>query len=288
MGHADARRKKVEMGLARDLPEFNTRKVQALQWMVRFGFSTSKILNQLFLSKDDLAAMDKLGLVHTFQIGFQKTNDSRPRPTTIWYPSRRGRVLGKVNKEYLGKEHPSIHLASHDLICQAFCCHELQGKYGGFARCPDFGVRPARMLQKLGLPGLDLKGHLPDAIFGVRGKLGVVEVERNPVLKKRGEGRLLDQFKLLEKMNHLVFELGLELTMLYMTQKQADDNWELCGSAAAYGYPSFVKGENGHYWPDKTWVNGVWQQDKKPLLFPVDDVRFLSLDSIDLSRWLPC
>lgn len=287
MGHIEARKKKVELGLARDLADFNTRKVQALQWMVRFGFSTSKILNQLFLSKDDLAAMDKLGLVHTFQIGFQKTNDSRPRPTTIWYPTRRGRIVGKVNKEYVGKEYPSIALASHDLICQSFCCYQLENEYGGFARCPQFGVRPARMLQKMGMPGLNLEGHLPDAIFGVHGRLGVVEVERNPVLKKRGEGRLLDQFKLLEKMNHLVFELGLELTMLYMTQRQADDNWELCGSAAAYGYPSFVKGQNGQYWPDRTWVGDAWQHDKKPLLFPVDDVRFLSLDSIDLSKWLP-
>lgn len=287
MGHQEARRKKVELGLARDLPDFNVRKIQALQWMVRFGFSTSKILNQLFLSKDDLAAMEKLHLVENVQIGYKKTNDSRPRPTTIWYPTRRGRILGKFN-EYIGKAYPSIPLASHDLICQAFVCHELETTYGGFNGCPLFGVRPARMLQKMGLPGLDLKGHLPDAVFGTHGRLGVVEVERNPVLKKRGEGRLLEQFKLLEKMNHLVFDLGLNLTMLYTTQRQADDNWELCGAAASYGYPSFSKTQSGEYWPDKTWVNGAWLQDKKPLLFPVDDVHFESLDSLDLSRWLPC
>lgn len=287
MGHADARRKKVELGLARDLPEFNIRKIEALQWMVRFGFSTSKILNQLFLSKNDLARMQKEGLVESFQAGFKAHKDSRPIPVNIWYPSRRGRTLGKVLDTYTGKQYPSIPLISHDLICQAFVCNALEHDYGGFKGCPGFGVRPARMLQKMGWPGINLEQFLPDAIYGVAGNLAVVEVERNPILGKRGEGRLLEQFKYLEKLNHLCHTLAIPTTLLYITEYQANRNRELCDAAVAYGYPSFFKTAAGEYWPDKETIDGSWVQSKKFPMFRIEDIRFASMESLDLSRWLP-
>ncbi|MGV0953260.1 MAG: hypothetical protein ACOYBR_03000 [Fluviibacter sp.] len=287
MGHADAQRRKIELGLIRPLDEYDVRKVKALQWMVRWGFSTSKILNELFLSKNDLARMKKENLVDDFPTCFKPHKDSKPQPLTIWYPSKRGRIAGKVLDEYTGKPYPSIPLASHDLLCQAFVCDRLERNYGGFKGCPQFGVRPARMIQKMGMPGIDLEQFLPDAIYGVQGRLSVIEVERNPILIKRGEGALLEQFKFLEKLNHLVDTLSLPLTLLYITQAQADKSWELCSAAAAYGYPSFSKTVGGDYWPEKEIVGNDWIQVKKPILFPLEDVRFESLERLDLSKWLP-
>ena len=161
MGHAEAQRRKIELGLCRDLDPYDTRSIRALQWMVRWGFSTSKILNQLFLSKNDLAKLESAGLVENFQIGFKRTKDSRPIPTVIWFPSKKGRVLGKVG-DYLGKRYPSIELASHDLICQAFVADRLARDSVGSTGTD---IWPARMIAKTGVPGIDLAQHLPDAVY---------------------------------------------------------------------------------------------------------------------------
>lgn len=287
MGHVDAQRKKVELGLIRQLEEYDARKVRALQWMVRWGFSTSKILNELFLSKNDLARMKKESLVEDFYTAFKPHKDSRPVPLTIWYPSKRGRIAGKVLDEYIGKPHPAMNLISHDLICQAFVCNRLELNFGGFKGCPMFNVRPARMLQKTGMPPLDLEQYLPDAIFGVQGKLAVVEVERNPILIKKGDSALLEQFKFLEKLNHLAHHLALPVTLLYITEHQANKNWKLCIAASEHGYPSFSKTAAGEYWPDKSIEDGQIVHDRKRLLFHPSEVKFESLDRLDLSKWLP-
>lgn len=287
MGHVDAQRKKVELGLIRQLEEYDARKVRALQWMVRWGFSTSKILNELFLSKNDLARMKRENLVEDFYTAFKPHKDSRPVPLTIWYPSKRGRIAGKVLDSYTGKPHPSMNLISHDLICQSFVCNRLEVEYGGFKGCPMFNVRPARMLQKMGMPGVDLEQFLPDAVYGLQSKLAVVEVERNPILIKKGDSAVLEQFKFLQKLNHLVFTLGLEVTLLYITQHQADKNWRLCVAAAKDGYPSFSKTQSGEYWPDKGIEDGQIVHEKKRLLFDPNQVKFESLERLNLSKWLP-
>lgn len=287
MGHADAQARKIELGLIRELDAYEVRSVKALQWMVRWGFSTSKILNELFLSKNDLSRMKKENLVEDFYTAFKPHKDSRPVPLTIWYPSKRGRIAGKVLDSYTGKPHPSMNLISHDLICQAYVCHQLETEYRGFKQCPDFGVRPARMLQKMGMPGLELEQYLPDAIFGTQGRLGVIEVERNPILIKTGDSAPLEQFKFLQKLNHLVFTLGLEVTLLYITEHQANKNWRLCVAAAKDGYPSFAKTAAGEYWPDKTMEGGEVVHEKKRLLFNPNEVKFESLERLNLSKWLP-
>lgn len=291
MGHADAQRRKVELGLIRALDEYDIRKLKALQWMVRWGFSTSKILNELFLSRNDLTKMESAGLVENFQIGFKKDKDSRPIPTVIWFPTRKGRVVGKVLDRYIGKRFPSIELVSHDLIAQAFVCERLRAHYGGFRGSPKFGVRPARMIAKMGIDGLDLAQYLPDAVFGVPRKLEILEVERSPILSKSGGGRLLEQYKFCEKLNHLVATLKLPVTLLYMTDFQAIKNKSLLEQAANIGYPDFyaLEGSKGNdkYWPHKEVIDGEWVQEKKKLLFDPGAVKIESLDSLDLSKWLP-
>ena len=286
MGHADAQAKKIELGLIRELEAYEVRSVKALQWMVRWGFSTSKILNELFLSKNDLSRMKKENLVEDFYTAFKANKDSRPVPLTIWYPSKRGRIVGKV-LDYTGKPYPSIPLVSHDLICQSFVCDQLQIVYGGFKGCPEFGVRPARMLQKMGMPGVDLEQFLPDAVYGLQSKLAVVEVERNPILIKKSDSALLEQFKFLEKLNHLVHHLALPVTLIYVTQHQADKNWKLFNAASENGYPSFSKTSSGDYWPDKSIEDGQIVHDRKRLLFHPSEVKFESLERLDLSKWLP-
>lgn len=286
MGHQEARRKKVELGLMRDLPAYEQRVQNACRWLVRWGFSTSKILNQLFLSKNDLARLKKERLVEDFPTAYKPNKDSRPISLTIWYPTLRGRKLGQVG-EYNGKRSPDFNLISHDLICQSYVCEQWLNEFGGPTTCPEFGARPARMLAKVGCPGVDLEGYLPDCIFGLQGKLRVVEVERNPVLKKHGDSAELEQFKFLNKLNYLIGDLQLPVTLLYLTQRQADDNWILIGSAAAYGYPSFQKTASGEWWPDGYWDGERRVRIKKEIEFQQDDVACVSLEQMNLARWLP-
>lgn len=286
MGHQEARRKKIELGLMRDLPSYEQRVNQACRWLVRWGFSTSKILNQLCLSKNDLARMKKERLVDDFPTAYKPQKDSRAIPLTIWFPTLRGRKLGEVGG-YTGKRSPDFNLISHDLICQSYVCQQWFDQFGGPKVCPDFGARSARMLAKAGCPGIELQGYLPDCVYGMQNKLKVVEVERNPVLKKYGDSAELEQFKFLNKLNYLVGNLQLPVTLLYMTQRQADDNWILIGSAAAYGYPSFYKTASGEWWPDGYWDGERKVRIKKEIEFAQDEVRCISLQNTDLSRWLP-
>jgi hypothetical protein len=286
MGHKDAQQRKVELGLIRALDEYDIRKVKALRWMVRFGFSTSKILNRLFLSKNDLARMKKERLVEDFCIGFKVHKDSRPKPLFIYFPTRTGRRLGKVG-DYIGKPYPSLPMISHDLIAQGFVADRLEHQFGGFEEFPEFDARPARMIAKTGYPGIDLNGYLPDVVFGVDGNLSVIEVERNPVLIKSGKSAALEKFKFYEKLNYLVDDKGLDVTLIYITQFMAQRSWEYCTAASAYGYDSFTKMQNGEYFADRDNYNGKWYPVKKPLLFPVDAVCFDSIERLGLSDWLP-
>lgn len=286
MGHQEAQRKKIELGLIRRLDEYDVRKVKALQWMVRWGFSTSKILNRLFLARNDLARMKKERLVDDYCIGFKLHKDSRPKPVFIVYPSRRGRQVGKVD-EYIGKAYPSILTLSHDLIGQAYVAQRLESQYGGFVEFPAFDVRPARMIAKTGYPGIDLKAYLPDAVYGVPGNLSALEVERNPILVRTRQSAPLEKFKFFEKLNYLIDVLGLDVALLHMTNFQSDKNYGLCCATSAYGYDSFTRMPNGEYFADKDNRNGEWYPIKKPLLFPLNTLAFDSVEALSLSDWLP-
>lgn len=289
MGHTDAQRRKVELGLCRDLDPYDTRSIRALQWMVRWGFSTSKILNQIFLSKNDLAKMEFAGLVENFQIGFKKTKDSRPIPTVIWFPSKKGRMVGKVG-DYLGKRYPSIELASHDLICQAFVADRLARDSVGSTGTD---IWPARMIAKTGVPGIDLAQHLPDAVYfdHDRSTTYVLEVERNPILIKRSESSVVERFKFVEKLSHLIGNgFGdVNVTLLYMTAHQAEKTKAIFEGFEQEGYPEFyvTDGQTKRYWANNEYVDGELKQVNKALSFSTESLNFESLESRDLSKWLP-
>ncbi|BCA66009.1 hypothetical protein [Fluviibacter phosphoraccumulans] len=119
MGHAHALKGKIEKGLCRRLLDVDHRKSLAIEWLNEWGFSTSKVLEELYLSKADLPEMKQDGLLMTQLIDIKPTKDSRPRQMRIIYLSPKGRKLANPRRTgYSPPKSPASTLNSHDFMAQ--------------------------------------------------------------------------------------------------------------------------------------------------------------------------
>lgn len=119
MGHADALAGKIEKGLCRKLLGLDHRKSLAIDWLNEWGFSTAKVLEDLFLSKADLPEMKREGLLMTQLIDIKPTKDSRPRQMRIIYLSAKGRKSANPRRTgYSPPKSPASTLNSHDFMAQ--------------------------------------------------------------------------------------------------------------------------------------------------------------------------
>lgn len=120
MGHREALQKKIENGQCRLLMDPSVRQDQALAWLAGWGFSTSAILVQLYLSKADLPEMRKKGLVLSKLIDVAVTANSRSRQMRIVYLSAKGRRYLRQQERgcYLPPVEPASVLRHHNYLCQ--------------------------------------------------------------------------------------------------------------------------------------------------------------------------
>lgn len=121
MGHKEALKKKIENGQCRKLLPKDIRQRMAMRWLLEWGFSTAAALERLYLSKDDLPAMRRQGLIENKLIDIALTSNSRPRQMRIVFLSGRGRrelSRGTGKSSYLPPREPASTLRHHNYLAQ--------------------------------------------------------------------------------------------------------------------------------------------------------------------------
>ncbi len=163
MGHVEALKRKMQLGLIRPLAPVDMRRARALQWISAWGFSTSTLLIKLCLAKNDLVEMRAQGLLESKLIDVSVTANRRAQQMRILYLSVKGRrqIRRGDPNSYLPPREPASVLRHHNYLAQAVAVTFFDEKFSDlFGRWMPPESWTAAQIQHADI--VELAGFVPD------------------------------------------------------------------------------------------------------------------------------
>lgn len=194
MGHADALAGKIKKGLCRKLMPIEERKRLAIEWMNEFTFSTSKVLQDLYLSKSDLPEMKKAGLIQTMLIDIKPSKDSRPRQMRIVFLTPKGRKIANPKRTgYSPPKCPVSTLNSHDFLAQLVVAYVVKKLRPDSHNRRGIDYWSSGHIRHKNAKLKELRGFVPDAVLydQTTAQTYHVELERSSTLDRFFKGNRL-------------------------------------------------------------------------------------------------